>query len=123
MLVALPSPPSLPDSSLSFCDSNYLMHVIDYLTRTRIEHGMSRQELALRARIHPSVIDQVEQHRRIPNTQDFKAWSAALGLSWNQVWSDCLPKIPDSSIEHFTSQPPFSPRDTVSRAPMRRARY
>lgn len=114
---------SLPESALPFTDSRYLRQVIDHLKRARLAQGVSLQALTLRAGIKPWVIDQAEQFRSIPNSRDFKAWSSALGFSWDQVWSDCFPAASGAPIEHFTSQPPFSPRVTVSRAPMSRARY
>lgn len=97
----VPVPPPLPPR-LPFADSLYLSQVIGHLKRTRIEQGLSLHALALRSRLKRSVIDHAEQRGNVLNSREFKAWSAALGLCWNQVWSDCFPECMGSPIKHRT---------------------
>ncbi|HEX7262068.1 MAG TPA: helix-turn-helix domain-containing protein [Luteolibacter sp.] len=77
------------------------MHqVIDHLKRARVEKRLSLEEVARRAQVKRHVISMAEQQGNSLNSRDFKAWTSALGLSWNQVWSDCFPgnrRIPSES--------------------------
>ncbi len=102
MVVPVPLPPRPPGQSLPFADSHYLLRVIGHLKRKRIEQGLSLHALALRARIKRSVIVHAEQRGNVLNSRDFKAWAAALGLSWDQVWSDCFPESSGSPIKQQT---------------------
>ena len=101
-VVPVPSPPRPPGPSLPFADCHYLLQVIGHLKQQRIEQGVSLHALALRARIKRSEIVHAEQRGNVLNSRDFKAWAAALGLSWDQVWSDCFPEVSGSPITHRT---------------------
>jgi len=85
-----------------FADVHYLLRMIDYLKRARLEQGLSLVALARRARIKLRLIRLAEQDGFVVNSRDFKAWCSALGLSWNQVWSDCFPRVSGPSIQHLT---------------------
>jgi hypothetical protein len=47
--------------------------------------------VAKRAGIRQFVIARAEELGITPPVSQFKAWSKALGLSWNRVWADSLP--------------------------------
>lgn len=92
----MPSPivsqPALPPLlSRGISDSEYLLVVIHHLARTRTALGLSLRDVARLAKVKKSVIDLAEQDCRIPTCREFKAWSAALGLSWEELWSACCP--------------------------------
>ena len=87
-------PPSASASSAvqqPFADSHYLLHVIGHLHHARMEKGLSLTEVARKAGVRRSLIDRAEQDCLIPSCRDLKAWTAALGLTWEQIWSDCFP--------------------------------
>jgi hypothetical protein len=81
-----------PRSATSFADSRYLHRVIGHLKHERIRQGLSVREVARRSRIRKGAIDEAEKNGEVLNSRDFKAWSNALGIPWDQVWSDCLPR-------------------------------
>ncbi len=86
-----PSPRESGAAQRPLTDLHYVLRVIRHLARTRIERGLSLAEVARRAGLKRSLIDHAEQDCQIPNCHDLKAWSAALGFDWEQVWSECLP--------------------------------
>jgi limonene-1,2-epoxide hydrolase len=75
----------------TYADSFYIQRVISYLKSVRKARKLSQQELARRSGLRVSVIRRAEREGRVPKTREFKAWAKALGLSWEQVWSACLP--------------------------------
>jgi ribosome-binding protein aMBF1 (putative translation factor) len=90
--MALNSLNSNQTNQRSYADHWYIMRVILYLERMRKARKMSRRDLARRSGLSMSLIRRAEQGVSIPKSKDFKAWAEALGLSWEQVWSECLPK-------------------------------
>ncbi|MEO5713471.1 MAG: helix-turn-helix transcriptional regulator [Luteolibacter sp.] len=73
-----------------FADSLYLRNLISHLMQARTQQGLDLRVLARKAGIRAAVIQQAEREAVIPCSNDFKAWVAALGLSWENVWSDVL---------------------------------
>lgn len=86
--ISVLAPPAKPHP---FADSQYLLQVIGHLKQMRIRQGLSLRDVAVRSRIKRDVINQAEQNGSILKSREFRAWSAALGTSWEQVWSDCFP--------------------------------
>ncbi len=77
-----------------FTDNIYLLRVVAHLKCVRESKGLGIHRVARRAGIKTSAIIQAEQSGIIPRVHQFKAWSAALGLSWERVWTDSLPGRP-----------------------------
>jgi len=73
-----------------FADSHYLRHLISHLRQLRMQQGLGLRALARKAGIRTAVIQRAELQTVIPCSRDFKAWVIALGLSWEQVWSEVL---------------------------------
>lgn len=102
LMAAAMNPPyfmeSLMQSSSSpvvprpFTDVNYLQNVIGCLATTRLEKQIGVRELARRARLKETTISKAEKGAVIPCSHEFRAWSLALGLSWEQVWTLSLPR-------------------------------
>jgi ribosome-binding protein aMBF1 (putative translation factor) len=78
--------------SSSYADHGYILRVIAYLKRERINQGLSLKTLTTRAGIRKGLINRAEREGFIPKTSEFKAWATALGLSWERVWSLTFPK-------------------------------
>lgn len=76
-----------------YSDHHYLTCVIDYLKQARTGQRLSLQQVARLAGISKSVIARAERDGVVPTTANFKAWSAALGLSWERVWTASLPEV------------------------------
>lgn len=76
---------------LGFSDPLYLDHVILYLKQLRVKKGLSRSVTAQLGNLDPRVIERAEQEGVTPSVKTFKAWAAALGLSWEDLWSQSLP--------------------------------
>jgi ribosome-binding protein aMBF1 (putative translation factor) len=74
-----------------FTDSVYLSRVVAHLKQARQLQGLDVQYVAKRAGIRQFVIARAEELGITPPVSQFKAWSKALGLSWNRVWADSLP--------------------------------
>lgn len=72
-------------------DVEYLLTIIRFLSRMRAAQGVSLQEVARRAKVKRNVIHAAEQDFRIPKCEEFKAWAAALGYTWEQIWTECCP--------------------------------
>jgi ribosome-binding protein aMBF1 (putative translation factor) len=72
-------------------DGEYLVTIIRFLARMRAAKGVSLQEVARRAKVKPNVIHDAEQDFTIPKCEEFKAWAAALGYTWEQIWTECCP--------------------------------
>lgn len=94
--MALNSLNSNQTNQRSYADHLYIMRVILYLERLRKSRKMSRRDLARRSGLSMNLIRRAEKGVSIPKSKDFKAWAEALGLSWEQVWSECLPKKSES---------------------------
>lgn len=73
-----------------FTDSTYLNCVISHLKWVRGDRGVTLQTVARKARVKIGVIRRAEKEGVVPASHDFKAWAAALGFSWEQIWSDAL---------------------------------
>jgi DNA-binding XRE family transcriptional regulator len=85
------SPPPRPrEAHGTFSDAAYLLEVIGHLTRVRIHLDLTMGQVARRAGLSESAIDRAENDGCIPCSREFKAWSAALGQSWEKVWSECV---------------------------------
>lgn len=80
-----------PRPSSSYADHGYILRVISHLKRERLKQGLSLKEVTLRSGIRKGLINRAERVGFIPKTSEFKAWAAALDLSWEQVWSQTLP--------------------------------
>ncbi|RYD21567.1 MAG: XRE family transcriptional regulator [Verrucomicrobiaceae bacterium] len=76
----------------TFADTHYLHNVIGCLTEARREKQIGVREVARRARLKEATISKAEQGAVIPRSHEFRAWSRALGLSWEQVWTLSLPR-------------------------------
>lgn len=76
---------------LGFSDPLYLDRVILHLKKLRMRKGLSRKSTARLGNLDPRVIERAEQEGVIPPVKAFKAWAAALGLPWEDLWSQCLP--------------------------------
>lgn len=63
---------------------------MDHLKQVRKQKHMSIRQLSRQARLDYHVVYRAERAGVIPTCQDFKAWVAALGLSWDRIWSECL---------------------------------
>lgn len=100
--------PDLPPSPSPFADCLFLEEVIALLKRTRIQQNLGVESVARLARIRPRAIHQAEQDGVVPDSRQFKAWTAALGLCWERVWNDCLTGQAglsrDRSLKHRSSQ-------------------
>ncbi|RYD29936.1 MAG: XRE family transcriptional regulator [Verrucomicrobiaceae bacterium] len=75
-----------------FADVNYLQSVVGCLTMARQEKQIGVSEVARKARVKEATIHRAERGESIPCTHEFRAWSLALGLSWEQVWTLSLPR-------------------------------
>jgi DNA-binding XRE family transcriptional regulator len=75
----------------TFSDAAYLLEVIGHLTLVRIHLDLTQGQVARRAGLSERAIDRAENDGYIPCCNELKAWSAALGLPWEKVWSDCVP--------------------------------
>lgn len=88
----LPLSSSSPVVPHPFADVNYLQNVIGCLATTRVEKQIGVRELARRARLKETTISKAEKGTAIPCSHEFRAWSLALGMSWEQVWTLSLPR-------------------------------
>lgn len=87
-----PRPRGLDGEALqSYSDYRYLIHVIAHLRELRQSQKLTVQDLAWKSKIPRALISRAESKGEIPASSSFKAWVAGLGLSWEQVWSKCLP--------------------------------
>lgn len=77
----------------TYADSAYLHQVILHLRKARMEKGLSLANVTKRARLKRGVVERAERNGTFPTTREFKAWTAALGLQWDDVWTAALPKI------------------------------
>jgi hypothetical protein len=89
--------PEMKQEPASFEDSAYLDQVIHHLKRTRLQQGVSLAKLTKKAGLKRGIIERAERNGNFPSTRHFKAWSKALGLVWEDVWTAALPKLPDFS--------------------------
>lgn len=71
-------------------DRQCLIRVIQYLARRRQRMGVSLASVARKAKVRPSLIEVAEARFVVPNSRQFKAWSEALGVSWDEVWNRSL---------------------------------
>lgn len=92
VLEKLPLSSSSPVVPHPFADANYLQNVIGCLVTARQEKQIGVRDLARRARLKETTISQAEKGAVIPCSHEFRAWSLALGLSWEQVWTLSLPR-------------------------------
>lgn len=88
----LPLSASTPVVPHPFADASYLQNVIGCLATTRLEKQIGVRDLARRARLKETTISKAEMGASIPCSHEFRAWSLALGLSWEQVWTQSLPR-------------------------------
>jgi hypothetical protein len=88
----LPLSASRPIVPHPFADVSYLQNVIGCLATTRLEKQIGVRDLARRARLKETTIRKAEKGATIPCSHEFRAWSLALGLSWEQVWTQSLPR-------------------------------
>lgn len=75
-----------------YSDTVYLSHLMNYLRRARCQSGMSVEILARRAGLRERVIEEAERNQYIPKTTQLKKWAAALGCSWEEIWTECCQK-------------------------------
>ncbi|RYD48540.1 MAG: XRE family transcriptional regulator [Verrucomicrobiaceae bacterium] len=75
-----------------FADMNYFQSVIDCLTTTRKEQQLEVRDVARRAKVKEATIRRAERDGAIPRSDEFRAWSMALGMTWEQVWTISLPR-------------------------------
>ena len=78
------------DEIRSSKDFRYILRVIDYLRHVRERKGLLLREVAALAELDRDFLLSAENHGLIPNSSEFKAWCAALDLSWEQVWTRSL---------------------------------
>jgi ribosome-binding protein aMBF1 (putative translation factor) len=76
----------------TFEDTAYLHQVILFLKQTRQRQGLSLAKLTKKAGLKRGVIERAERNSRFPTTREFKDWSKALGLVWENVWTAALPQ-------------------------------
>lgn len=70
-----------------FADASYFHRVIGLLHSARKTKGISLQDLAVLSGLRESVITRAERDGTVPACSEFKAWTEALGISWDQLWS------------------------------------
>jgi transcriptional regulator with XRE-family HTH domain len=75
----------------AFADVRYLMHVIAFLSAERTDKKIGLSQLARRSKLNEKMISRAESGNYIPSTREFKAWTRALGFSWEEIWSLCFP--------------------------------
>ncbi|MES2439309.1 MAG: helix-turn-helix transcriptional regulator [Verrucomicrobiota bacterium] len=80
-----------PARQRAFADAHYLRRVITCLETVRKERGIGLEELTRQAGLRKGVISRAERLGVIPGVLEFKAWSRALGLPWEEVWSMSFP--------------------------------
>jgi hypothetical protein len=90
----------------TFEDTAYLSHVILHLKQVRQQQGLSLAKLTKKSRLKRGIIERAERNSRFPSTREFKAWSKALGLVWEDVWTAALPKCPELT-QHRTQRAPL----------------
>ncbi|MEO7098377.1 MAG: hypothetical protein ABI162_03370 [Luteolibacter sp.] len=103
------SPSSRP--SQAFSDSTYLLNIIAFLKRERNNQALSLDAVTRKARMKKGVIDRAERCGIIPTTRDFKAWCAALGLTWEDVWGETL----ERGRNLHDRQTPHAPRALIGK--------
>lgn len=91
-----PNPATRPGSEISqptlrFTDSLYLSRVAGFLRAERKRQKLSISQVARLAGVKRSLIDRAEQDGYIPCCRDFKAWSLALGIDWEELWTASCP--------------------------------
>ena len=102
-----PRPRALDEEALqSFSDYRYLLHVIAHLRELRQSQKLTIQDLAWRSKIPCVLISRAESKGEIPASSSFKAWVGGLGLSWEQVWSECLPSADQQTRKRVNSTSP-----------------
>lgn len=74
-----------------FADANYFQRVIGLLHSARRRKGVSLQQLAALSGLRKNVIIRAEKEGIVPTCGEFKAWTQALGISWDQLWSMGFP--------------------------------
>ena len=87
-MISLLSDTSSPQNPYS--DSYYLGKILELLLGVRLENGWTIEEVARKAKLKHGLIFQAEQKTAIPNSREFRKWSAALGLEWEETWSAAL---------------------------------
>lgn len=79
-------------SKNEFHDGAYLNAVVGYLKKSRIQQSVELSQLATSRHLNPSLLEHAERGNLIPNVRQLKAWAKALGLSWEQLWTEALPR-------------------------------
>ena len=74
-----------------FADASYLRRVIANLEAIRKQQRVGLQEATRRAGLRKGVIGQAVKHGVIPPVREFKAWSRALGIPWEELCSTSFP--------------------------------
>ncbi len=100
----LPAACSLSPSS-AFSDSTCLRRVVARLVQLRNQQAMSRENIAKMARVKEEVIRRAEESGVTPTSRIFKAWAAALGTSWDELWSECMRPARQEDIVRVNTPP------------------
>ena len=104
------SPTNRP--SQAFSDSTYLLNIIAYLKRARKNQTLSLDKVSRKAQVKKGVIDRAERCGIIPSSRDFKAWCAALGFTWEDVWGETLERARNLQ-DHLTRR--HAPRAVIGK--------
>ncbi len=89
-MISLLSDPGSPQSA--FSDVYYLGKILEFLLGIRLENGWTIEEVAHKAKLKHTLISQAEHKETLPNSREFRKWSGALGLEWEETWSAVLPR-------------------------------
>ncbi len=74
-----------------FADGCYILRVIAYLRKARKQQGLGIREITQKSGVKKGMISKAEKQGCIPSCREFKAWTQALGVSWEHLWSRNFP--------------------------------
>lgn len=90
--VAVPNKTQPSRAESVFHDGAYLRAVVSHLRHSRINQSVKLSKLAASRHLDENLLEHAEKGNLIPNVKQLKAWAKGLGLSWEQLWTDALPR-------------------------------
>lgn len=78
------------EPNFAFRDDRYLSAVISHLKDVRLAKSIEIERLSRRAALKRNIIRHAETRNFVPNSSQLKAWSSALGIQWEDLWSNAL---------------------------------
>lgn len=79
-------------STPTFHDHSYLSAVITHLRDTRLAKDIKVGHVSRKAAVKRDVIQSAESGQFFPDSAQLKAWAQSLGIQWEDLWSQALPK-------------------------------